>query len=709
MTGSAGGGSNPALNQFVGGAYSTNGDTRVNQYIDANQPSGASRPETPPAVPPAQSPATPVSQVALSSKILDIQFDRYGSKSLERFGTDHVVISIFIADQTEPIVFTAPLEKSSTRSVIQVANGPYVFSGYLDDNFPVETLGDFDLVKTTGSTSETAKLLFRAYAANLEVKVKGEGSLSPISPARVEALSLQKGVFGWSKNWSVIGTSGLERAFYVMDVVKVQKGKTLRPNRTNQPPEQIVMTLHGDTLGNDPNPQTVDVTQTQTPAQATLTHTEDVTGRRDFSVAIPDPQSTQTVQVQITAKPDRRAQMPQIQADSPTPEPAISNNPPTVNTTAPMAPPQPTAPGPSPMAPVRLAPVTPIKPPALKRPVAPTNPAVNLPGSSPVVSPMSSPMRPPTRPMTPARPPAPVPQVKTPTPLPAPRPAPMSPGSNTGSILRPQHRPMAPGSQTPAPAPAPAPAPTTPTAQNAELRPMHRPPGFTVPKPPPNNAPLQPGDGPYMAIKAINPKAKAGRELAIQGMCMSDTRSSRQVSEGKCKTLWNSITAEGAPAAEVLDSIKIPSDIHTYCPNYESVIELKWLDAAHTRFSENKTKKALVFMGLLSAVAWQEYAWGHPARPNRYGIFQLALDIGQNYDASTCQRINVSNHTQNIKCGAYVALYNLKQGNRISSSNLGNFAMSHYFGSLQSGRSEQIRIAGKVKAYCQALERTALL
>lgn len=235
---------------------------------------------------------------------------------------------------------------------------------------------------------------------------------------------------------------------------------------------------------------------------------------------------------------------------------------------------------------------------------------------------------------------------------------------------------------------------------------MARPPGLkdVTPEPatltPVSPVVTLPGDGPYMAVKAISPGAKVSagrvRELAIQGMCMSDTRGSRQVSEGKCKTLWNAITSPGAPAAGVLDSIGTPADIHTYCPNYESII------------AGNKTKKALVYMALLSAVAWQEYAWGYPARPNRYGIFQLAFDIGQNYDASTCQNINVSNHNQNIKCGAYVALYNLKQGNRISSSNLGNFAMSHYFGSLQSGRSEQIRIAGKVKAYCQALARTAL-
>jgi hypothetical protein len=199
-----------------------------------------------------------------------------------------------------------------------------------------------------------------------------------------------------------------------------------------------------------------------------------------------------------------------------------------------------------------------------------------------------------------------------------------------------------------------------------------------------------------MYVHSTSPNSTIVGEKVTLGMCMADTASSVQVREGSCRTLWQALTTPSSPAAQMLNQIQTPADIGNYCENYSTIT------------AGNPTKKALVFMAILSAIAQQEDAWGHPAHDNGYGIFQLAHNIGRNYPVSSCQNISTRNNTENIRCGAYVALNNLLQGNRISSSNLGHLAMSDYFGSVQLGRSSQTRIAGNVRSYCRALAGVAL-
>jgi len=129
-----------------------------------------------------------------------------------------------------------------------------------------------------------------------------------------------------------------------------------------------------------------------------------------------------------------------------------------------------------------------------------------------------------------------------------------------------------------------------------------------------------------------------------------------------------------------------------YCPSYEAL-------------RSDPTKRALVFLALFSATLQQESQWVNPA--NNHGLWQITTGDRTNYPAG-CSRLVVNNEASNIRCGAYIALYNMNRGQRISAPALSTFAMSHYFGSVQQGRLSQKKIRAKVRAACQAIARTAI-
>lgn len=190
------------------------------------------------------------------------------------------------------------------------------------------------------------------------------------------------------------------------------------------------------------------------------------------------------------------------------------------------------------------------------------------------------------------------------------------------------------------------------------------------------------------------------------GLCTANNVKRSQVRDQYCKILSDVVTREGTCANRELGQIlnKNIGQLHEFCPTFASIKE--------------PFNRQMVYVQILASLITLESGWKTTAQEKPWtkegtgqqmggkGLFQIGnWDTAQDPDCRGVGGSGIFDPTENIKCGACIALKNLNKDATIGygTGESGARGMARYFGPMRDGQSSKRNaMKGAVSNWCTA-------
>lgn len=304
-----------------GQEYVTNGDKRMEDALEQPDPEPELPEEKPEpkaaaadpkkAVPAKTEPAktdapkapepkkqTQIGASGMKASLKQFEISRFnkGDDNAVRDGHDNISIKL-IFDGRPSIVFKGPLQGAQPKYTFKIVQSGHTLSGELTDVYNasqslVQTEGTLQL--TDHATRETARILYFAFKAQLNLREDADKKIASGSKLQQTIKDLGTDTFGWVNNWNVVRGA----SFYLVDIVKIlqadQKATT----------QKAALSFKGASMRTGEDEYETEVVG-QSPGEMKLVGNGEEEPVRMFSLRTQDPETKEDVTYMLDVAPDK--------------------------------------------------------------------------------------------------------------------------------------------------------------------------------------------------------------------------------------------------------------------------------------------------------------------------------------------------------------------------------------------------------------------
>lgn len=293
-----------------GNAYVSNGDERVAEEVKLLE-------QAPPPAPPQSTPASKETiRALLREKLKEFEISRFntGSKEPARFGENEIALKVVFINKGS-VTFKGRLEGAKPNFTVNLKWQRYTLTGTLND-FSDESKGRF--VLTDSKTKQTATILYWAYQTGYKVRADRSKKSATASKLR-EQLNADH-TFAWVNIWNVPGG----RSFFLVDLLRTQRGDTLPDQRSNffsvsgESKEVAEDDVFADTSAKNTKVQVMGIAEEKTGMMFQVNVKDGKNQEEEFMIDIL-PRKSAPAKPEETYQPEE----PDAIVDEPAPEPAV--------------------------------------------------------------------------------------------------------------------------------------------------------------------------------------------------------------------------------------------------------------------------------------------------------------------------------------------------------------------------------------------------